>query len=152
MCRKKAGFLRSSICKRQSCVKYGGIRQHYCTTGRERCQGEVFAQIENITQNLYSSCGTNPKSVFLRDASKGGAARKLAHIYHHSEDRTMLEKLRDAIHELVQKLTGKTKKQAQTAERMLQEAFEAASRRAAENSKKRRQRGRRSEVLYQDAG
>lgn len=56
-------------------------------------------------------------------------------IRRHSEDRTMLEKLRDAIHDLVQKLTGKTKKQAQTAERMLQEAFEAASRQAAENSK-----------------
>lgn len=56
-------------------------------------------------------------------------------IRRHSEDRTMLEKLRDAIHELVQKLTGKAKKQAQTAERMLQEAFEAASRQAAENSK-----------------
>lgn len=48
----------------------------------------------------------------------------------HSGDRTLLEKLRDALHELVRKLTGRAKQQAQTAEGMLQEAFEAASRQA----------------------
>lgn len=52
-------------------------------------------------------------------------------IHRHSEDRTLLEKLRDAIREIVGKLTGKAKQQAQTAEGMLQQAFEAA----AQNSK-----------------
>lgn len=48
-------------------------------------------------------------------------------IRRHSEDRTLLEKLRDAIREIVGKLTGKAKQQAQTAEGLLQQAFEAAS-------------------------
>ena len=52
-------------------------------------------------------------------------------IHRHSEDRTLLEKLRDAIREIVSKLTGKAKQQAQTAEGLLQQAFEAA----AQNSK-----------------
>lgn len=52
-------------------------------------------------------------------------------IRRHSEDRTMLQKLRDAIREIVGKLTGKAKQQAQTAEGLLQQAFEAA----AQNSK-----------------
>ncbi len=52
-------------------------------------------------------------------------------IRRHSADRTLLEKLRDAIREIVGKLTGKAKQQAQTAEGMLQQAFEAA----AQNSK-----------------
>ena len=52
-------------------------------------------------------------------------------IRRHSEDRTLLEKLRDAIREIVGKLTGKAKQQAQTAEGLLQQAFEAA----AQNSK-----------------
>lgn len=52
-------------------------------------------------------------------------------IRRHSEYRTLLEKLRDAIREIVGKLTGKAKQQAQTAEGLLQQAFEAA----AQNSK-----------------
>ena len=48
-------------------------------------------------------------------------------IRRHSADRTLLEKLRDAIREIVGKLTGKAKQQAQTAEGLLQQAFEAAS-------------------------
>lgn len=52
-------------------------------------------------------------------------------IRRHSEDRTLLEKLRDSIREIVGKLTGKAKQQAQTAEGLLQQAFEAA----AQNSK-----------------
>jgi hypothetical protein len=52
-------------------------------------------------------------------------------IRRHSEDRTLLEKLRDAIREIVGKLTGKAKQQAQTVEGLLQQAFEAA----AQNSK-----------------
>lgn len=48
-------------------------------------------------------------------------------IRRHSADRTLLEKLRDAIREIVGKLTGKAKQQAQTAEGMLQQAFEAAA-------------------------
>lgn len=48
----------------------------------------------------------------------------------HSADRTLLQKLRDAIHEIVGKLTGRAKRQAQTVEGKLQAAFEAASKQA----------------------
>ena len=51
-------------------------------------------------------------------------------IQKHSADRTLLQKLRDAIHEIVSKLTGRAKRQAQTVEGKLQAAFEAASRQA----------------------
>ena len=51
-------------------------------------------------------------------------------IRRHGSDRTMLQKLRDAIHEIVGKLTGRAKRQAQTVEGKLQAAFEAASRQA----------------------
>ena len=47
-----------------------------------------------------------------------------------STDRTLLQKLRDAIHEIVGKLTGRAKRQAQTVEGKLQAAFEAASQQA----------------------
>ncbi len=45
-------------------------------------------------------------------------------------NRTLLEKLRDAIHEIVGKLTGRARQQAQTVEGKLQAAFEAASKQA----------------------
>ncbi len=48
----------------------------------------------------------------------------------HSTDRTLLQKLRDAIHEIVGKLTGRAKRQAQTVEGKLQAAFEAAAKQA----------------------
>ena len=48
----------------------------------------------------------------------------------HSTDRTLLQKLCDAIHEIVSKLTGRAKRQAQTVEGKLQAAFEAASKQA----------------------
>ena len=48
----------------------------------------------------------------------------------HSTDRALLQKLRDAIHEIVGKLTGRAKRQAQTVEGKLQAAFEAASKQA----------------------
>nr|DAI21070.1 MAG TPA: Large polyvalent protein associated domain 23 [Caudoviricetes sp.] len=51
-------------------------------------------------------------------------------IWKHSADRTLLQKLRDAIHEIVGKLTGRAKRQAQTVEGKLQAAFEAASKQA----------------------
>lgn len=51
-------------------------------------------------------------------------------IQKHSADRTLLQKLRDAIHEIVGKLTGRAKRQAQTVEGKLQAAFEAASKQA----------------------
>lgn len=45
-------------------------------------------------------------------------------------NRTLLEKLRDAIHEIVGKLTGRARQQAQTVEGKLQAAFEAAGKQA----------------------
>lgn len=48
----------------------------------------------------------------------------------HKENRTLLEKVRDAIRAIVRKLTGAEKKQAQTAEGKLTTALEAAAKRA----------------------
>ena len=48
----------------------------------------------------------------------------------HRDDRTLLEKVRDAIRAIVRKLTGAEKKQAQTAEGKLTAALEAAARQA----------------------
>jgi hypothetical protein len=48
----------------------------------------------------------------------------------HSGNRTLLQKLKDAIHEIVSKLTGRARRQAQTVEGKLQAAFEAASKQA----------------------
>ena len=53
----------------------------------------------------------------------------------HRSDRSLLEKLRDAIRTLLRKLTGKEKQLAQTAEGKLTAALEAARRRAERNAR-----------------
>ena len=68
-------------------------------------------------------------------------------IQKHSTDRTLLQKLRDAIHEIVGKLTGRAKRQAQTVEGKLQAAFEAASKQA-ESLQNRQTDGTISETRY----
>lgn len=65
----------------------------------------------------------------------------------HGADRTLLQKLRDAIHEIVGKLTGRAKRQAQTVEGKLQAAFEAASKQA-ESLQNRQTNGTISETRY----
>ena len=65
----------------------------------------------------------------------------------HGADRTLLQKLRDAIHEIVGKLTGRAKRQAQTVEGKLQAAFEAASEQA-ESLQNRQTDGRMQETRY----
>ena len=69
----------------------------------------------------------------------------------HSADRTLLQKLRDAIHEIVGKLTGRAKRQAQTVEGKLQAAFEAASKQA-ESLQNRQTNGTISETRYAAKG
>jgi len=56
-------------------------------------------------------------------------------IEQHRSDRTMLEKLRDAFRELVKKLTGQAKQQAQTVEGKLTAALEAAAQQAGQGQK-----------------
>lgn len=51
-------------------------------------------------------------------------------IERHRDDRTLLQKVRDAIHSLIDKLTGAEKRKAQTAEGKLTAALEAATRQA----------------------
>lgn len=68
-------------------------------------------------------------------------------IQKHSGNRTLLQKLRDAIHEIVGKLTGRAKRQAQTVEGKLQAAFEAASKQA-ESLQNRQTNGTISETRY----
>ena len=69
----------------------------------------------------------------------------------HSTDRTLLQKLRDAIHEIVGKLTGRAKRQAQTVEGKLQAAFEAASKQA-ESLQNQQTDGTISETRYAAKG
>lgn len=97
------------------------------------------AEAANILHEQYNRMGveTNMDEA-LDEAAANYAGEMIANtdvlnefIRRHSEDRTLLEKLRDAIREIVGKLTGKAKQQAQTAEGLLQQAFEAA----AKNSK-----------------
>lgn len=97
------------------------------------------AEAANILQEQYNRMGVEISAdEALDEAAANYAGEMIANtdvlnefIRRHSEDRTLLEKLRDAIREIVGKLTGKAKQQAQTAEGLLQQAFEAA----AQNSK-----------------
>ena len=97
------------------------------------------AEAANILYEQYNRMGVEISTdEALDEAAANYAGEMIANtdvlnefIRRHSEDRTLLEKLRDAIREIVGKLTGKAKQQAQTAEGLLQQAFEAA----AQNSK-----------------
>lgn len=97
------------------------------------------AEAANILHEQYNRMGVEISAdEALDEATANYAGEMIANtdvlnefIRRHSEDRTLLEKLRDAIREIVGKLTGKAKQQAQTAEGLLQQAFEAA----AQNSK-----------------
>lgn len=97
------------------------------------------AEAANILYEQYNRMGVEISAdEALDEAAANYAGEMIANtdvlnefIRRHSEDRTLLEKLRDAIREIVGKLTGKAKQQAQTAEGLLQQAFEAA----AKNSK-----------------
>lgn len=89
----------------------------------------------NILHEQYNRMGVEISAdEALDEAAANYAGEMIANtdvlnefIRRHSEDRTLLEKLRDAIREIVGKLTGKAKQQAQTAEGLLQQAFEAAA-------------------------
>lgn len=97
------------------------------------------AEAANILHKQYNRMGVEISvDEALDEATANYAGEMIANtdvlnefIRRHSADRTLLEKLRDAIREIVGKLTGKAKQQAQTAEGLLQQAFEAA----AQNSK-----------------
>lgn len=97
------------------------------------------AEAANILHEQYNRMGVDTSmDEALDEAAANYAGEMIANtdvlnefIRRHSEDRTLLEKLHDAIREIVGKLTGKAKQQAQTAEGLLQQAFEAA----AQNSK-----------------
>lgn len=92
------------------------------------------AEAANILHEQYNRMGVETSmDEALDEAAANYAGEMIANtdvlnefIRRHSEDRTLLEKLRDAIREIVGKLTGKAKQQAQTAEGLLQQAFEAA--------------------------
>lgn len=92
----------------------------------------------NILLDQYNRAGVETSyEQALDEATANYAGEMIANsdvlddfIRKHSTDRTLLQKLRDAIHEIVGKLTGRAKRQAQTVEGKLQAAFEAASRQA----------------------
>lgn len=89
----------------------------------------------NILLDQYNRAGVETSyEQALDEATANYAGEMIANsdvlddfIQKHSGNRTLLQKLRDAIHEIVGKLTGRAKRQAQTVEGKLQAAFEAAS-------------------------
>ena len=113
------------------------------------------AEAANILYEQYNRMGVEISAdEALDEAAANYAGEMIANtdvlnefIRRHSEDRTLLEKLRDAIHEIVGKLTGKAKQQAQTVEGKLQAAFEAASKQA-ESLQNRQTNGTISETRY----
>ena len=92
----------------------------------------------NILLDQYNRAGVETSyEQALDEATANYAGEMIANsdvlddfIRKHSGNRTLLQKLRDAIHEIVGKLTGRAKRQAQTVEGKLQAAFEAASQQA----------------------
>ena len=92
----------------------------------------------NILLDQYNRAGVETSyEQALDEATANYAGEMIANsdvlddfIQKHSGNRTLLQKLRDAIHEIVGKLTGRAKRQAQTVEGRLQAAFEAASKQA----------------------
>ena len=109
----------------------------------------------NILLDQYNRAGVETSyEQALDEATANYAGEMIANsdvlddfIRKHSADRTLLQKLRDAIHEIVGKLTGRAKRQAQTVEGKLQAAFEAASKQA-ESLQNRQTDGRMQETRY----
>lgn len=113
----------------------------------------------NILLDQYNRAGVETSyEQALDEATANYAGEMIANsdvlddfIRKHSTDRTLLQKLRDAIHEIVGKLTGRAKRQAQTVEGKLQAAFEAASKQA-ESLQNRQTDGTISETRYAAKG
>ena len=92
----------------------------------------------NILLDQYNRAGVETSyEQALDEATANYAGEMIANsdvlddfIRKHSGNWTLLQKLKDAIHEIVGKLTGRAKRQAQTVEGKLQAAFEAASKQA----------------------
>lgn len=113
----------------------------------------------NILLDQYNRAGVETSyEQALDEATANYAGELIANsdvlddfIRKHSTDRTLLQKLRDAIHEIVGKLTGRAKRQAQTVEGKLQAAFEAASKQA-ESLQNRQTDGTISETRYAAKG
>lgn len=109
----------------------------------------------NILLDQYNRAGVETSyEQALDEATANYAGEMIANsdvlddfIQQHSADRTLLQKLRDAIHEIVGKLTGRAKRQAQTVEGKLQAAFEAAGKQA-ESLQNRQTDGRMQETRY----
>lgn len=109
----------------------------------------------NILLDQYNRAGVETSyEQALDEATANYAGEMIANsdvlddfIQKHSGNRTLLQKLRDAIHEIVGKLTGRAKRQAQTVEGKLQAAFEAASRQA-ESLQNQQTDGRMQETRY----
>lgn len=109
----------------------------------------------NILLDQYNRAGVETSyEQALDEATANYAGEMIANsdvlddfIRKHGTDRTLLQKLRDAIHEIVGKLTGRAKRQAQTVEGKLQAAFEAASEQA-ESLQNRQTDGRMQETRY----
>lgn len=109
----------------------------------------------NILLDQYNRAGVETSyEQALDEATANYAGEMIANsdvlddfIRKHSADRTLLQKLRDAIHEIVGKLTGRAKRQAQTVEGKLQAAFETASKQA-ESLQNRQTDGRMQETRY----
>ncbi len=104
----------------------------------EELQGEAQVLLEG-----YRQAGEDIGYEAALDEAAANYAGKLledgklldSFIEKHRDDRTLLEKVRDAIRAVVRRLTGAEKRQAQTAEEKLTAALEAGARQAAKNAR-----------------
>ena len=104
----------------------------------EELQGEAQVLLEG-----YRQAGEDIGYEAALDEAAANYAGKLledgklldSFIEKHRDDRTLLEKVRDAIRAVVRRLTGAEKRQAQTAEEKLTAALEAGARQAARNAR-----------------
>ncbi|MBQ6048688.1 MAG: hypothetical protein IJL40_05085, partial [Oscillospiraceae bacterium] len=92
----------------------------------------------NVEQRIYAQQGESiDYEAALDEAVANYAGRMIsdsqvldAFLEQHRDDRTLLEKIRDAIRAIISKLTGAEKRQAQTVEAKLTATLEAAARQA----------------------
>lgn len=108
---------------------------------REAVAAEV-QDAANVQQEIYGEQGESiDYEAALDEAVADYAGRMIEDgavldefLEKHRDDRTLLEKVRDAIRSIIAKLTGAEKRQAQTAEAKLTAALEAATQQAAANA------------------
>lgn len=107
---------------------------------RDLVSDEVSGEARVILDQYRDAGETITYEAALDEAAANYAGRMIEDgavlddfIQRHLTDRTLLEKIRDAIRSIISKLTGAERRQAQTAEGKLTAALEASAKQASEN-------------------